>query len=400
MTVLIKKLFARFIALIPSWIKKPVRLLRDWIFDLRTREIVDAQKQALQELLRAKPSKQPVIIFAPSLTWDTQLFQRPQQLAIALANQGTMVIYMMMKPDLNKAPLEQISPNLYLANILMKSVADLPSPFVYILTWNTGYLKSFHSPRVIYDFVDDINVFYGNKKDFIQAHQTLLKEASIVLVTAQKLYQEVIRFRADAILSSNAVDYAHFAIPTGSNNEIPKDLANILSLGQPIIGYYGALARWFDYNLLHCLAELRPGYSFVLIGPDYDGTIRDKILFDLPNIHWLGVKPYSQLPVYLQHFNVATIPFIVNEITHSTSPLKLFEYMAGGKPVVVTPMQESMHYPGVLVGATAEEFAFRIDEAILLERNSDYHQTIDQIARQNTWDERARSLLSALQKVS
>ncbi len=210
----VKKAFAFFVSLVPSWIKKPYHVLRDWIFDLRTREIVEAQKLALNQLLAARPPDQPVIIFAPSLTWDTQLFQRPQQLAIALANQGAMIIYMVMQPDLKKAPFALISPNLYLANILIKSVADLPSPFVYILTWNTGYLKSFNCPRVIYDFVDDINVFYGDKKDFIKAHQKLLKDASIVLVTARKLYQEVMQFRNDAILSPNAVDYAHFANTT------------------------------------------------------------------------------------------------------------------------------------------------------------------------------------------
>jgi len=170
-------------------------------------------------------------------------------------------------------------------------------------------------------------------------------------------------------------------------------LQKILAKSQPVIGYYGALARWFDYDLLRRVALLRPDYQFVLIGPDYDGTVELSEILKINNIHWLGVKPYAELSHYLQYFDVATIPFKINEITHSTSPLKLFEYMAGEKPIVITPMQESMQYPGVLIGEDAKQFAQKLDTALKMRDDQTYLSHLRQIALENTWEKRAEEIL-------
>ena len=110
------------------------------------------------------------------------------------------------------------------------------------------------------------------------------------------------------------------------------------------------------------------------------------------------VKSYAVLSHYLQCFDVATIPFIVNEITHATSPLKLFEYMAGEKPIVITPMQESMHYPGVLVGKDSVEFAQQLDLALKMREDQTYLNLLRQTAMENTWEQRADEILSATEK--
>jgi hypothetical protein len=112
----------------------------------------------------------------------------------------------------------------------------------------------------------------------------------------------------------------------------------------------------------------------------------------------LGVKSYKELPHYLQYFDVATIPFIVNDITHATSPLKLFEYMAGEKPIVITPMQESMQYPGVLVGRDPSEFAQKIDLALEMREDQTYLDLLRRTAMDNTWEQRAEEILSAIEK--
>ncbi|MGE5224560.1 MAG: glycosyltransferase, partial [Omnitrophica WOR_2 bacterium] len=178
----------------------------------------------------------------------------------------------------------------------------------------------------------------------------------------------------------------------------PDDLAPIVAGRKPVIGYYGALAKWFDYDLLKKVAGLRPDLSFVLIGMDYDGSLKHSRVLEVPNIAWLGQKSYEELPAYLRFFDVATIPFQLNEITHSTSPLKLFEYMAGGKPVVITPMQESMRYDGVLVAHDAAEFSEKIDQALRLKEDPEYLRRIDCVALDNTWERRAAQLLEALKK--
>jgi glycosyltransferase involved in cell wall biosynthesis len=143
---------------------------------------------------------------------------------------------------------------------------------------------------------------------------------------------------------------------------------------------------------------MRPNYQFVLIGPDFDGTIMTSEVMSRGNIHWLGIKPHQELPHYLQYFDVAMIPFIVNDITHATSPIKLFEYMAAEKPVVITPMKESMHYPGVLVGESAAQFAEQLDCALQKYNDRDYLNLLRKTAQENTWEHRAEEILSAIDK--
>jgi hypothetical protein len=244
--------------------------------------------------------------------------------------------------------------------------------------------------------VDDINAFYGDHQKIVKGHQYLLNNASYILATARKLVDEVRLHRTDVIFSPNGVVYEHFARAARREfSSPPSDMQAILSKSIPIIGYYGALARWFDYELLKSIAILRPEYQFVLIGPDFDGTLELSGIPKDRNIYWLGVKSYEELPHYLQYFDVAIIPFVVNEITHATSPLKLFEYMAGEKPIVITPMQESMRYSGVLVGENSVQFTQQLDFALKLREDEAYLSHLRQTALENTWEQRAEEILSA-----
>jgi glycosyltransferase involved in cell wall biosynthesis len=251
---------------------------------------------------------------------------------------------------------------------------------------------------VIYEYIDDLEVFPHDLREMQRYHQIMCRDANIVVTTARKLYDQVKPIRPDALLNPNAVDYEHFAPARSKDIPVPDELRPIVEKRQPVIGYYGALARWFDYNLLKAVAALRPNYQFVLIGLDYDHTLTPSRLLEMPNVYWLGVKPYQELPKYLAHFNVAMIPFVISEITHSTSPIKLFEYMAGQKPVVVTPMKESLHTPGILAGRTPHEFARSLDEALKLQSDPSYLELSDKVAQENTWDARARQILGEISR--
>ena len=134
----------------------------------------------------------------------------------------------------------------------------------------------------------------------------------------------------------------------------------------------------------------------MLIGPDYDGTLPRSGITSLSNVNWLGAKPYGGLPAYLTHFSVATIPFIVNEVTHAVSPLKLFEYMAGGKPVVTPPLRECARQSEVLLADGPEEWIEMLDLAIELSADPGYQQRMIEAARLNTWDARVSSILDAI----
>ncbi len=377
----------------PSPIKKTARK----ILRIKDRSIIKQHQKILMQLLDNEHQSKTLIIFPPSLDWDVQLFQRPQQLALALARQGALVFYLQPKPNRKQPPFSSIQSGLYLCNVHVDTFSILSNPFIYLLTWNSDYAKCFNKPQMIYDYVDDIDVFYGDRDQIARGHEYLLRNARIVLATAEKLVEEAKNYRSDVIYSPNAVEYEHFA--KAARNEYltpPEDIEPLVAQSQPIIGYYGALARWFDYDLLKKVALLRPHYQFILIGPDYDGTLQKTNLFDIPNVHWLGVKPYRELPHYLQYFDVATIPFVINEITHATSPLKLFEYMAGEKPIVITPMRESMNYSGVWVAQKPDDFAIQLDNALLKKDDPQYRALVRKIALENTWDERAKFILETI----
>jgi hypothetical protein len=179
----------------------------------------------------------------------------------------------------------------------------------------------------------------------------------------------------------------------------PADLAPLLQSGNPLIGYSGALAEWFDYVLLEKVARLRPDFEFVLLGINYDDTLDQSGILNLPNIHWLGQKPYTQLFHYVWRFHVAMIPFQINPITLATSPIKLFEYFYCRKPVVATPLPEVMRYNQTLVADTPATFVSQIEAALQLLTSADYLDAIQNIARANTWAGRAREVIARLNEI-
>jgi glycosyltransferase involved in cell wall biosynthesis len=278
----------------------------------------------------------------------------------------------------------------------MEVYRALSSPIVFALVYNTTYLAFFDHARVVYEHIDELDVFPGEPETLKRVHDEMIRSADLVVATADKLYEDIHTVRQDVILCPNAVDNVFIRRILDSTSEPPEELRDLVAQKKIIIGYYGALAKWFDYELLEQAAVNRPEYEFILIGPDYDGSILTSGIMDKTNIQWLGTKPYIELPSYLKYFDVAIIPFKLNEITHSTSPLKLFEYMAAGKPVVTTAMHECKRYSEVLIAHDEAEFAVKLDEALKLCHNENYLQALEHVAQQNTWVMRAEAILSAL----
>jgi glycosyltransferase involved in cell wall biosynthesis len=162
------------------------------------------------------------------------------------------------------------------------------------------------------------------------------------------------------------------------------------------VGYYGALADWFDYETVRYAANALPHYNFVLIGIEMGESFRKSGLSQLPNVFYLGRKDYEILPLYLYAFDVATIPFKINTVTSSTSPIKLFEYMAGGKPVVTSELPECKRYDGVFVARNSEEFTQYIQRAVELSDDANYIKRLQVVAMENTWEARVRQIEEAL----
>jgi glycosyltransferase involved in cell wall biosynthesis/SAM-dependent methyltransferase len=379
-----------------AWALGIARKVRGRISRWRARRATPILRRQLARILREHADPREVVVFAPSVEWDLPLFQRPQQMAKAFARDGALVFYCEPEHSGAQAGCVEILPNLYRCNFPVEELRVIPSPAVVVFAYNERWLKAFDRPRVIYEYIDDLSVFPYDQSQLQESHNRLLQTADVVVATAKRLHDEVLPSRADALLNPNGVDYLHFARVREKGAKVPEDLQPILKRQQPVIGYYGALAKWFDYGLLQQAAAARPNYQFVLIGPDYDGSLPQSGVLNAPNVYWLGLRKYNDLPDYLACFDTAMIPFCLNDITHSTSPLKLFEFMSAHKPVVITAMHESMRAEGVLVADNPDEFCDRLDEALTLKADPHFLAKIDREALKNTWDERAEEILSAL----
>jgi glycosyltransferase involved in cell wall biosynthesis len=216
---------------------------------------------------------------------------------------------------------------------------------------------------ILYHCVDEYSQFSDASKEAItQIEEKLLRKSDLVIVSAQKLYESKRLINPNTYLVRHGVDFEHFAQSCRSSLEIPQEIA---SLPRPIIGFHGLIASWVDIELIEKIARAHPEWSIVLLGKaqTHDGTRRfDK---SLKNIHWLGRKEYSELPAYCKAFDVAIVPFVVNELTINANPLKMREYLAAGLPVVSTDIPEAYAFGNlVTVGYDHDHFIRKIESVI------------------------------------
>ena len=204
------------------------------------------------------------------------------------------------------------------------SIVDLPF-------W-TPLVTAMDQHHIVYDCMDHHAGFSTNDKTMLLLEEQLPQEAGLVVTTSQHLHDWASQYNPSAVLIRNATDTAHFSKPP---EEAPPELESIY---QPIIGYYGAISDWFDIQLMESLARSRPDWTFVLIGNTFGCDTSG--IEELSNVLLLGEKPYHELPAYLHRFQVALIPFKKNELTQATNPVKLYEYLATGKPVISTELPE------------------------------------------------------------
>jgi glycosyltransferase involved in cell wall biosynthesis len=189
---------------------------------------------------------------------------------------------------------------------------------------------------LIYHIVDENSAFTGTDKNAIRMlEQRLMEKSDCVFVSADVLYQNKRHHNQNTYVVTHGVDVAHFRKACDAETAIPAD---IQSLRKPVIGFFGLIADWVDLELFRFLALKRPDWSFVLIGKVQTSP---KPIDGLANIHLLGQKPYASLPGYAKAFDVALLPFVMNELTLATNPLKLREYLAAGLPLVSSAIPEA-----------------------------------------------------------
>ncbi|MEK6280859.1 MAG: glycosyltransferase [Acidobacteriota bacterium] len=339
------------------------------------------------------------VVFLSSIGWNVVNTQRSQHLAREFARQGYVAIFDSSGSFDDVSGLKEVERNLFLIREPDRALSEIPDPILWSFPHN--YLRRDAYPastRTIYDWIDDFDVFNFDRDFLERNHERALKEASLVLTVARVLHERVLASRPDALYLPNGVDYDHFAgnsVTPVDDRYIPPSWLN----GKPLAGYYGAMAEWFDYELLAAVARLRPDWNFVLIGQMYDNSLRDsgRSLLRLSNVRWIGPRGYPKLPQYLSLFDVAMIPFAINDITRATSPLKLYEYFAGGKPVIATPMPECQAFPEVHIVRDAEEFSQALDLAKAQGQLPEIQERLRQLGRENSWTSRVELILKHLQ---
>jgi glycosyltransferase involved in cell wall biosynthesis len=340
------------------------------------------------------------VVFPPTIGWTVDLVQRPHHLARAFVRAGFVAIFDSTGSHDDVAGFVEIEPGLFLYGGPHEALGGL-GPGVLLWTFPYNFHLRAHHPRetpVVYDWIDDLSVFPQDRALLDRNHEDGLAQATVVASVARTLHGDARRRRPDAVYLPNAVDFDHFAGDAALTPPADEAVAGVLASGRRIVGYYGALARWFDYALLDDVSRLRPDWTILLIGPDLDGTLAGQPVLTRPNVTWIGPRPYAVLPRYLQLFDVAMIPFAINAITLATSPLKLFEYFAAGKPVVTTPMPECMAFPEVRIAATPREFSDALDAARRDGGDPEMRARLRARGRANSWDARVTDALAALDR--
>ena len=242
--------------------------------------------------------------------------------------------------------------------------------------------------HTVYRITDNYVGFDHIPSGFAEFEQRLIQKADVVITTFSAAFERAKAQRGkNTYLLPNAVDTKRFesAKPTLLMDEIPS----------PRIIYLGSLEYWVDCDLLYRIATLRPKYSVVLAGPP---PVRPSAslsrLEGLPNIHFIGEVKHDLVPGLLREADVAIIPYVQDVRTHDSSPMKLYEYLAAGLPVVSTRLKEVMASEApVLYGRSAEEFARAIDHALTGGKG---RQEFLDFARGNTWEQRLSTIESIL----
>lgn len=347
----------------------------------------------------------PLIVFSPIVDWNIPLFQRPQHIALSLARTGYLYVFCTINNYDAVSGFQKSGgvETLYLSNQYQKALKmgeRFKEKYVHIYAQDVKVkakdIEELISRgfTIIYEYIDELTEeLYCSKEEVLDRHLRVLKdERCHVICTSTKLYDEVSRYRNHNVaLITNGVDYEHFSRNFGQE-DIPGAISHLVHKKKPVIGYFGALANWFDYDLIEKVAKERPEYELLILGWSYDGSLNRSNLRAYENVTILGPINYKDLPKYSSSFDISIIPFRINDITKSTSPVKLFEYMAAGNPIVTTDLPECRKYNSVLIGKDHDEFLKLLDEALNLKNDLEYKKMLALEAQANTWTKKAKEI--------
>lgn len=388
------RIFAKFDSIDRKMIEKKLEKEKD----------KNNEKYVFLEKLCKNNKYKYIFVFYPYTEWNLPIFQRPQQIALELANRGDTLYFFCTANCMydNVDVYEKIKDNLYVTTEF-KFLTEVNTNKRIIHLYSTDIVSKLdlvkealnRKDKILYEYIDEIHedITQSVPEDFIEKHNYIMKnEECYIVTTADKLYNDVKKIRnKNYILATNGVTLEDFI--KKDNQEIPEKIKELKENYEKLVGYYGALAKWFDYKLVDKVAKKYPNYAIVLIGIEYDGSLKASGLLNNKNVYYLGKIDYKDLIKYSSNIDLLTIPFLINDITESTSPVKLFEYMATQKPILTTAMKECKKYKSVNIAETHKEFIEKIPKVIELINNEEYKETLIKEARENTWKQKSEDII-------
>lgn len=393
-----------------STLRRMARLLNPWG--------TSAYRPPSAEILRPPKSGRPDYLFFSLIDWHFRI-QRPQHLAAEMAAAGHRVFYLSSELVEHPHPgfriealggegrLFQVrlhgsgSPSIYYSTPRRKIEAQLGAGLVSLLEWaqSSRVVLLVQHPfwlsvaravppgavcrKLIYDCMDYHEGFDTFADSLRQAERELIQTADLTVVTSVWLRDFVAPNARRVALVRNAAEFAHFATPPADPYRDPG--------GRPVIGYYGALAEWFDVDLVRAVAERFSDALVLLLG--HDQAHVQRALGDLPNVRFIGEVSYGDLPQYLHGFDVCLLPFRILPLTLATNPVKLYEYLSAGKPVVSVDLPEARECAGLVhVAAETEAFLAQVRQALASRGDRAAVAERQAYAASQTWRERGREL--------
>jgi GT2 family glycosyltransferase/glycosyltransferase involved in cell wall biosynthesis len=349
--------------------------------------------------------------------------QRPQQLALGLAASGRRVFYVSSSFiddkragfDLESLDIEghlfQIrlyakgAPEIYSLAPRIETILQLRMSIGKMLEWSDSrhviclvqhpfwwdVASVLPDSRVIYDCMDHHEGFENTAPELLSLEHALFRGADMTVTTSEGLNRIVGEHTECRVLIRNAGDFKHFSRPPAT---VYRDRQK-----RRVIGYYGAIAEWFDQDLVEAIAARFPECCILLIGAD---TVNAQArLGRLPNVKFVGEVSYAILPHYLYGFDVCLLPFKIIPLTLATNPVKVYEYLGAGKPVISVDLPEMKQFgERVRVATTTDEFLSAIADVLHNPESAAAVRDRREFAREQTWLHRVDMLIKNAESIA
>lgn len=353
-------------------------------------------------------AQSPLLVCFSQLRWGF-VYQRPQHLMTRAAADHRVLYWeepMIREgatPRLDRFPqnekLEVITPILpeglnpaqemeALRHLLDARLAEEgqtePDIAWYITPMMLGFSGHLQPAITVYDNMDELSAFLNAPAALLRSETALLEKADVVFTGGQSIYEAKARRHPNVHPMPSSIDAGHFGKARTWTGPEPEDQA---AIPHPRVGWFGVIDERTDLELIERLADLRPGWSYVMIGPVV--KIDPAALPRRPNIHWLGLKSYAELPAYLSGWDAGFMPFAINDATRFISPTKTPEFLAAGVPVAATPIRDIIRPYGSLglveIADTPEGMAAAIERA-MHGRTERWHGNVAAFLADKSWD--------------